>query len=211
MVRLLGFCPMQEPIAHSKFLHRLIRTARGAMFAVLSMFTTLPGSIQERREDEAVVRDAYGSMRASNHVRSWKVLIDWLKSCGEQPGDYAWLSSRIVTWDDLSYITRLTEMRVARLLALKLTGDALAVVVQRLTFDPRFRPRSAADTLSLAQLAARDGGAPRVARALLSDFAARFEGDPRVTVANSLSRHLASRAHSRIFTAAAGQTAKLCS
>lgn len=210
MVRVLGICPMQEPSAHLNSLNFLIRTARGSMFAVLSMFTSLPRTIHERREDEAVVTDAYGSMRASNHVRSWKVLIDWLKSCGEQPEDYAWLSSRIVTWDDPSYITRLTEMRVARLLALKLTGDALAVVVQRLTLDPRFRPRSAADTLCLAQLAARGGGAPRVARALLSDFAARFEGDPRVTVANALSRHLTSHAPSRIFTAPAGQTAKLC-
>jgi hypothetical protein len=201
---------MQESSTHRKLLNHLIRPARGAMFAVLSMFSLLPGTIHERREDEAVVMDAYGSMRASNHVRSWKVLIDWLKARGDQPDDYAWLSARIVTWDDPSYISRLTEERVARLLALKRTGDALAVVAQRLTLDPRFRPKSAADTLSLAQTAARDGRASRVARALLSDFAARFEGDPRVTVAVSLSRHLSSRAPAKTFSAAAGRSAKLC-
>ena len=194
---------MQELFARSKLLNVLIRTPRGAMLAVLTRFTRVRGTVHERGEDEAVVTDAYGSMRAGNHVRSWKVLTQWLKVCGEQPEDYAWLASRIVTWDDPRYIARLTEMRVARLLALKLTADALAVVVQRMTLDPRFRPRSAADTLSLAQLAARGGGAPRVARALLSDFAARFEGDPRVTVAGSLFRHLTSHAPSRLFTAAA--------
>lgn len=172
------------------------------MLALLTMFTRVRGTVHERGEDEAVVTDAYGSMRAGNHVRSWKVLTEWLKSCGEQPEDYAWLASRMVAWEDPSYIARLTEMRVARLLALKLTSDALAVVVQRMSLDPRFRPRSAADTLSLAQLAARDGRAPRVARALLSDFAARFEGDPRVTVASTLLRHVASHAPSRLFTAA---------
>jgi hypothetical protein len=39
-------------------------------------------------------------------------------------------------------------------------------------------------------LAVRGGGNPRVARALLSDFAARFAGDPRVPVAEALAHHL---------------------
>jgi hypothetical protein len=39
-------------------------------------------------------------------------------------------------------------------------------------------------------LAARGGGVPRIARILLSDFAARFKGDPRVTEAEALSAHL---------------------
>jgi hypothetical protein len=56
--------------------------------------------------------------------------------------------------------------------------------------DPAFRPKSAADTLSIAQLAARGGGNPRLAKVLLSDFAARFAGDPRVAVAAALAQHL---------------------
>ena len=36
----------------------------------------------------------------------------------------------------------------------------------------------------------RGGGASRVAKLLLSDFAARFAGDPRVAVAQSLAQHL---------------------
>jgi hypothetical protein len=66
----------------------------------------------------------------------------------------------------------------------------LDVVAKRLSVDSGFRPKSAADTLSIARLAARGGGAPRIARALLSDFAARFAGDPRVAEANTLAHQL---------------------
>jgi hypothetical protein len=95
-----------------------------------------------------------------------------------------------VTWDDPRYITRLTEEHIARLLVLKRTGEALDVVAQRLNLDPSFRPKSAADTLGLAQLACQGGGNPRVARALLADFGTRFAGDPRVPVAAALAHHL---------------------
>jgi hypothetical protein len=36
----------------------------------------------------------------------------------------------------------------------------------------------------------RGGGTPRVARALLADFPARFAGDPCVAAAAALARHL---------------------
>ena len=184
------------------------------MFALLSVFSFLGGALYERRdelgietwvspertearqnkedlrENEKLVLDAYGLMRAGAHVKSWQVLAEWLESRGDAPEDYRWLCERAVTWDDPRYITRLTEEHVARLLVLKRSGEALDVVAQRLNLDQGFRPKSAADTLSVAQLAARGGGAPRVARALLSDFAARFAGDPRVPVAEALAHHL---------------------
>jgi hypothetical protein len=184
------------------------------LFTVLSVFSFLSGAIYERRneldvetwaspersadlkdkeqrrEHEAVLLDAYGAMRANNHIRSWQLMADWLKSRGDQPEDYAWLCERTASWDDPRYIKRLTEERVARLLSLKRTGEALDVVSRRLGVDPGFRPKTAADTLTVAQLAARGGGMPRVARTLLSDFAARFEGDPRVAVAAALAQHL---------------------
>jgi hypothetical protein len=184
------------------------------MFAVLSVFSFLGGAIYERRDElgietwvspertaalrdkedlrqhEKQVLDAYGLMRAGSHVRSWQVLAEWLKSRGDAPDDYRWLCEHTVTWDDPRYITRLTEEHVARLLVLKRTGEALDVVAQRLNLDPSFRPKSAADTLGLAQLACQGGGNPRVARALLADFATRFAGDPRVPVAAALAHHL---------------------
>jgi hypothetical protein len=184
------------------------------MFAVLSVFSFLGGACYERRhelnletwvspertealkaketqrESDKHVLDAYGLMRAGSHIKSWQTLEDWLKSRGNMPEDYRWLCERTVSWDDPRYITRLTEEHVARLLTLKRAGEALDVVGQRLNLDPGFRPKSAADTLNIAQLAARGGGAPRVARVLLSDFAARFAGDPHLPAAQTLKDHL---------------------
>jgi hypothetical protein len=184
------------------------------MFAILSVFSFLGGVLYERRDelgletwvsperteaknqiqalrqDETLVLEAYGLMRAGSHIKSWQILIDWLKSKGNDPDDYRWLCERAANWDDPRYITRLTQELVDRLLTLKRTGEALDVVAKRLSVDSGFRPKSAADTLSVARLAARGGGAPRVARALLSDFAARFAGDPRVAEANTLAHQL---------------------
>jgi hypothetical protein len=184
------------------------------MFAILSIFSFLGGAIYERRHElgietwvspertaelkskeewrghDKLVMDAYGLMRAGSHIKSWEMLFDWLKSRGFSPEDYRWLCERTVKWDDPRYITRLTEDYVARLLVLKRAGEALDAVVQRLQLDPNFRPKSAADTLSVAQLAARGGGASRVARTLLSDFSARFAGDPLVAAAVALKDHL---------------------
>jgi hypothetical protein len=184
------------------------------MFAILSVFSFLGGALYERRHElgletwaspertqalrdkedlkvnDKVVLDAYGLMRANAHIKAWEVLADWLKSRGFSPDDYRWLCERTLSWDDPRYITRLTEDYVARLLVLKRTGEALDVVTQRLGRDPAFRPKSAAETLSIAQMAARGGGLPGVARALLSDFAARFPGDPRIPVADALKSHL---------------------
>jgi hypothetical protein len=184
------------------------------MFAVLSVFSFLGGALYERRhelnietwvspertaaleeqqtrrENDKHVHEAYGLMRAGSHVKSFQMLEDWLKSRGNTPEDYRWLCERTMSWDDPRYVTRLTEELIARLLTLKRTGEALDVVDQRLNLDPTFRPKSAADTLSIAQLAARGGGASRLARTLLSDFAERFAGDPRVPTALALKDHL---------------------
>src|SRR3984957_8986591 len=184
------------------------------MFAVLSVFSFLGGALYERRHDlnletwvspertaaleekqtqrenDKHVHQAYGLMRAGSHIKSFQMLEDWLKSRGSTPEDYRWLCERTVSWDDPRYVTRLTEELVARLLTLKRTGEALGVVVQRVNLDPNFRPKSAADTLAIAQLAARGGGASRLARTLLSDFAERFAGDPRVATALALKDHL---------------------
>jgi hypothetical protein len=180
----------------SRTVKHLFQRARVRMVGTFSLFarfgTLRPGSPptkSELRDDTAVLRDAHGSMRCGNHARSWRVLSEWLRSRGDQPEDYAWLSARIFNWEDGRVISRLTEARVARLLALRRSTEVLQVVAQRLSVDPHFRPCSAADTLSLAQIAARDG-AQRISRILLSDFSARFAGDPRVSVSEALKRRL---------------------
>jgi hypothetical protein len=149
---------------------------------------------QELRDSEHIVTEAYGLMRADSHIKSWKLLKDWVASRGNAPDDYRWLCEHVLSWDDQRYITRLTEEFVDRLLTLKRTGEALDVVAQRLKLDQNFRPKSAADTLAIAQMAVSGGGAPRVARTLLADFATRYAGDPRVAAAQALARHLGSNA-----------------
>jgi hypothetical protein len=190
-----------------------VRTAVG-MFGTLSVFSLLGGAIYERRdelgvetwvspeqtaarerqeelkEDQDLVTEAYGLLRAREHVKSWNMLQGWLERHARNPDAYLWLCDRVERWEDPRYITRLTEERVERLLVLKRAGEALDVVAARLRLDGTFRPKTAADTLSLAQLAARGGGKPTVARTLLSDFATRFAGDPRVPIAAELKRHL---------------------
>jgi hypothetical protein len=190
-----------------------IRIAIG-MFGILSVFSVLGGAIYERRDqlgiqtwtspeqeaakqrkedhaqNEALVHTAYGLMRAGHHVKCWELLQHWLSEHGRAVDAYPWLCESVATWDDPRYITRLTEEHLERLLTLKRNGEALDLVAKRLRLDPAFRPKTPAATLTIAQLAARGGGAPNVARALTSDFAARFPDDPRTPVATALAQHL---------------------
>lgn len=190
-----------------------IRIAIG-MFGILAVFSVLGGAIYERRyqlgietwtspeqeaekqrkedhaQNEKLIHDAYGLMRAGNHVKCWELLQRWLTEHGNAVDAYPWVCESVATWDDSRYVTRLTEEHIERLLTLKRTGEALDLVAKRLRLDPAFRPKTAASTLTIAQLAARGGGAPKLARALTSDFAARFPGDPRTPVAAALAQHL---------------------
>jgi hypothetical protein len=191
---------MQALSTPSTTVKQQVPPARLAMiraFSVVGLFRMLwPGSSPSKIEmddDNAVLLDAHGSMRCGNPARSWRLLSEWLRSRGDQPEDYGWLSARIFSWEDGRVMSRLTEARVARLLALRRSTEVLNVVAQRLAVDPRFRPSSAADTLSLAQIASR-GGAPRISRTLLSDFSIRFAGDPRVSVSEALKRRLTQQA-----------------
>lgn len=190
-----------------------IRIAIG-MFGVLSMFSVLGGAIYERRDQlgiltwtspeqeaeklrkedhiqsEKLIHTAYGLMRAGHHVKCWELIQRWLSEHGHAVDAYPWICDSVASWDDPRYLTRLTQDHLESLLTLKRTGEALKLVANRLNTDPTFRPKSAASTLTIAQLAARGGGAPKLARALLSDFAARFPSDPRTPIAAALAQHL---------------------
>ena len=147
-----------------------------------------PSTRSELGEDY-LLWDAKSSVRCGNPVRSWRVLSDWISSRGDKAEDYKWLAAQRYGWEDARLISWLTEARIARLFALRRSAEALNVVTHRLSVDPLFRPRSAADTLSLAQTAARSG-AERISKILLSDFSARFPGDPRISVSEALRRRL---------------------
>ena len=184
------------------------------MFAVLALFSSLGGALYERRHElgldtwhspertaekerqadlkqsEHVVTEAYGQVRVGAHAKAWDLLQSWLASRGHAAEDYRWVRDKVVSWPDPRYADRLTEEYVDRLLAAKRDGEALDAVRDRLRVDKAFRPKSAAATLRIAQLAAGGGGAVGVARVLLSDFGERFAGDPLVETAAALARHL---------------------
>jgi hypothetical protein len=185
-----------------------------AMFGILSIFSALGGALYERRnelgidvrrsperteelarreelrEHHALVTDAYGQMRTGSHTKAWALLQDWLASRGHAITDYHWLLDRLAHWHDRRYSSRLTEDYLEKLLTLKEYGRALDVLRQRLDQDPSFRPKTAAATLRLAELAAQGGGLPRVARLLVADFPARFPGHPGVRAARALGERL---------------------
>jgi hypothetical protein len=185
------------------------------MFAVLSIFSLLGGALYERRhemgldtytspeqdaererkqevrDNDKMVTEAYGLMRADAHLKSWELMQNWLASRGDEPHDLGWLCERVAAWDDPRYLVRMTEEHIARLVVLKKNSEAIAVLSKRIGADPTFRPKTAADTLLLAQYAVRGGGAPRLARTLLSDFSTRFPGDPRVGIADALAQQIA--------------------
>jgi hypothetical protein len=94
-------------------------------------------------------------------------------------------------WHDNRYPNRLTEEHIEKLLRLKQDGQALDAAVHQLRQDPSFRPKTAADTLRIATLAAQGGGARSAARTLLSDFAQRFKEDPSRAAAEALAKQLA--------------------
>jgi membrane protein implicated in regulation of membrane protease activity len=184
------------------------------MFAVLSIFSVLGGALYERRHElgletwhspertaekerqadlkqsNSVVTEAYGQVRVGAHQNAWALLQSWLASRGHAAEDYRWVRDKVVSWPDGRYADRLTQEYVDRLLATKRDGEALDAVRDRLRSDKAFRPKSAAATLHIAQLAAGGGGAAGVARILLSDFGERFAGDPLVETAAALARHL---------------------
>ena len=184
------------------------------MFGILSIFSLLGGSLYERRDqlgihtwvspeqeaekqrkedhaqNEKLVHEAYGLMRADRHINAWELLQRWLAEHGHAVDAYAWICESVSSWEDPRFLTRLSQDHIERLLALKRTGEALDVAAHRLTADPTFRPKTAAATLQIAQLAARGGGLPKVARTLTGDFAARFPSDPHTPTAVALARHL---------------------
>jgi hypothetical protein len=192
----------------------LVLQYASGMFGTLSAFSLLAGALYERRDplglvtwvsperiaekqrqedhrqDEKVITEAYGLMRTMRHQDSWRMLQSWLEAQGFSPEAYRWLTEQTDRWEDPRYAMRLAQDWVERLLTQKQVGQGLSVVVSRLQRDPAFRPKTAADTLSLAQLAARGGASPRTARTLLSDFAQRFPDDPRTKIASELTQHL---------------------
>lgn len=184
-----------------------------SLFLCLSWFTTWAGLLYDRRDDvglevwyspeqtrakelaldlkktSALFDEAYALARSDRHTEAWRLISGWLESRGYQAADFEWADGRMATWEDNRYWKRLNQEHLERLLAANTTGLALRVVEHALRRDASFRPDTSAATLWLAQVAAT-GGAPNVARMLLSDFDARFSSDPNVRAAHVLAERL---------------------
>lgn len=186
-----------------------------SLFLCLSWFTTWAGLLYDRRDDigldvwhsperthakelaldskqsSRLFDEAYALARSDRHTDAWRLISNWLDSRGHQTADFEWADSHTVSWEDVRYWKRLSHEHLERLLADNSTGLALRVVEHALPRAPTFRPKTSASTLRLAQVAAT-GGAPNVARILLSDFDVHFPNDPNIRPAHVLAERLGS-------------------
>jgi len=144
---------------------------------------------EDRRQAQKVVDDAYGQVRAAQHLAAWGTLSGWLETRQHRPEDYEWLIDRLTPWPDGRYLTRITEEYIDRLLGADRNGEALRVADRALRHDEAFRPKTAASTLRLAHIAAT-GGAPKLAQQLIADYGQRFPDDPNVRAAEALMQRL---------------------
>jgi hypothetical protein len=183
------------------------------LFMGLSLFSLLAGSLYDRRDElglevwhspekkqaradaedqrqsQKVVDQAYGEVRAAQHLAAWSTLSGWLDARRHRLEDYEWLIERVTPWPDGRYLSRLTEECIERLLAANRNGDALQVMDRALRHNRQFRPKTPASTLRMAHIAAM-GGSPKLANVLLADYAQRFPGDPNVGAAAALMQRL---------------------
>jgi hypothetical protein len=185
------------------------------MYAWLAMFSLIGGVLFERRFDiglddvntpESVdtgddddtpderVRDRemdriYAEWRGGAYANAWKTVLSLVDKSGDQITELRWLYQRAAQWPDGRLADRLARELLPRLLAKRITGEALDIARERLKKDPRFRPTGSADLLTLVQLA-RTAGDRATARLLLQDFSTLFPGDPAQAMVDRLNTQL---------------------
>jgi hypothetical protein len=107
----------------------------------------------------------------------------------DEIAELRWLYQRAAQWPDGRLADRLARELLPRLLAKRITGEALNLVRERLRKNARFRPADSADLLTLVQLARAAGDRP-TARMLLQDFGTLYPGDPAQAVVDRLNTQL---------------------
>jgi hypothetical protein len=186
------------------------------MYAWLAVFSLIGGVLFERRldlglddvhtpesldtdaDDEAVpderARDKevdriYAEWRGGAHANAWKTVLALVSQSKDEMVELRWLYQRAAPWPDGRLADRLARELLPRLLAKRITGEALDVVRERLRKDTRFRPAGSADLLTLVHLA-RAAGDRATARLLLRDFSTLYPGDPAQAVVDRLNTQL---------------------
>lgn len=142
----------------------------------------------ERARDKEIDR-IYAEWRGGAHANAWKTVLALVSQSKDEVAELRWLHQRAAQWPDGRLADRLARELLPRLLAKRITGEALDVVRERLRKDPRFRPAGSADLLALVHLA-RAAGDRATARLLLQDFSTLYPGDPAQAVVDQLNTQL---------------------
>jgi hypothetical protein len=170
------------------------------VFAWLSLFSLLGGSLfearealgheamhaperaadkaqrQVERERSAFIDAAYAQMRSGNLAGAWLAIESRLGAHHRDRETYDWLLERLERLDDARLANRLAQDQIRHALG-RDNGRVVEILRRRLALDPLFRPRSAAETVRVAQLA-RLSGDRSSAQRLLGDFATHFGDAP---------------------------------
>jgi hypothetical protein len=142
----------------------------------------------ERARDREMDR-IYAEWRGGAHANAWKTVLSLVDKSSDQIAELRWLYQRAAQWPDGRLADRLARELLPRLLAKRITGEALDLTRDRLKRDPRFRPTGSADLLTLVQLA-RTAGDRANARLLLRDFSTLYPGDPAQAMVDRLNTQL---------------------
>jgi hypothetical protein len=142
----------------------------------------------ERARDKEIDR-IYAEWRGGAHANAWKSVLALVSQGKDELAELRWLYQRAAQWPDGRLAERLARELLPRLLAKRITGEALDVTRERLRKNPQFRPTGSADLLTLVHLA-KAAGDRATARQLLHDFATLYPGDPAQPVVDRLNTQL---------------------
>jgi hypothetical protein len=178
------------------------------MFAWLSVFTLIGGSLyehrielghdamdsperrEERRQAELTrVRGQFldrvhSQARGGNLAGGWATIEQELAREQHSFAAYDWLLDALSERDDARLARRLAQDYIARALG-RDNARATQIAQRGLALDADFRPRSGAQCLRVADLL-RLAGDRQSAQNLLRDFGTHFPGDPALADAQSL-------------------------
>ncbi len=183
-----------------------------AQFSWLSVFALIGGALYEHRhvlghepidtperraahaqglldrERARVMDTIYGEARGGNLAGAWQTIERELAVQNYAFEYYDWLMERLDRLDNRRLAARLAQDYITR--ALGRDNARVTRLVQRcLAADARFRPRSGAETLRVAELS-RLAGDRSSAQALLVDFEQHFPGDRGSTQAAAMAEQL---------------------
>ncbi|HEY7639732.1 MAG TPA: hypothetical protein VH814_08415 [Steroidobacteraceae bacterium] len=148
-----------------------------------------PREAPEERVRAKEIDRIYAEWRGGAHDNAWKSVLALVSQSKDELDELRWLYARAAQWPDGRLADRLARELLPRLLAKRVTGEALNLVRERLRKDARFRPAGSADLLTLVHLA-RAAGDRATARLLLRDFSVLYPGDPAQAVVDRLNTQL---------------------